>query len=58
MADGGLEIAFDKNSKLKITMIIASLKIKNRKKNQIDLYCAIFLLHIFGFLLGNHVGYL
>ena len=32
MTDGGLEIAFDKNSKLKITMIIASLKIKKSQK--------------------------
>ena len=37
MTDGALETAFDRNIKLKITTIIASLKIeKNRKKSQFD----------------------
>ena len=39
--DGALEVAFDRNSKLKITMIIAILKIKNLKKYQFDPCCAI-----------------
>ena len=39
--DGALEIAFDRNSKIKITMIIASLKIKKSQKSQFDPCCAI-----------------
>ena len=41
MTDGALEIDFDRNRKLKITMIIVSLKLKTRKKSQFDPCCAI-----------------
>ena len=35
MTDGELEIAFDRNSKLKITMLIASLKIEKSQKESV-----------------------